>query len=465
MLGSFYYWWNKVKADGSFTQNYAVVLSGAGVNILVQVFVTPILTRLYTPEAYGIYSLFLVVSTNLALIVSLRLPQAIMLPKVESEFRALMRIGLMSTIILSLLLFGLFFFFNEAFLHFFNAKKLIDYYYLIPIMTLLICLNQYFGSWQYRSNFFKKSVAIDTSISIGVRAFNLVYGFLSKGTLLGLVFGDMLGKIFGLILSWRLILKEKVHELFAPVPKDDLVHAYKTYKVYPFINLPGMWLEMFSGQLPVLFLSFVYGLPSVGLLSLAVGIMDIPKRLFAYSATSAFYKKAVDVYATSKEELGALAIRTLYLLLAITVIPYAVVVVFGEELFALILGGRWADSGLIAQYLAMYYVLELLCVSLGSIFYVLRKEKVLFRFQIGFLLIRLIVLFITYSLNFLVEDTILALSLANVVLFGTQLGVIFNFLKLNSYKYIAITFGAMVVSTAFLYGLRLLFEKLGLMVA
>jgi len=459
----FSYWWNKVKEDGSFAQNYAVVLSGTGLNIGIQVFVTPILTRLYTPEAYGVYSLFLVVSTNLALIASLRLPQAIMLPKAESEFRALIRIGVVASAALSFFYFVVLFFLKDQFLSFFNADKLIPYYYLIPVMTFLVCMNQYFGSWQYRNNLFKKSVAVDTSISIGVRGFNLAYGFLSKGTLLGLVFGDMLGKVFGLILSWKLILKERIKGLYDGVSKNDLLQAFKTYRVYPFVNLPGVWLEMFSGQLPVLFLSFVFGLPTVGMLSLAVGIMDIPKRLFAYSATSAFYKKAVDVYESSKNGLGALVTKTLYFLLAFTVIPYSVIMVFGKELFAVVLGGNWAASGSIARYLAMYYVIELLCVSLGSIFYVLRKEKVLFRFQVGFLFVRLMVLMVSYILGFSVDATILALSIANVVLFSTQLWVVFDFSKLNGYKYNGIVWGAIIISVAFMFGLRFLMHEFGLM--
>ena len=459
----FSYWWNKVKEDGSFAQNYAVVLSGTGLNIGIQVFVTPILTRLYTPEAYGVYSLFLVVSTNLALIASLRLPQAIMLPKAESEFRALIRIGVVASAALSFFYFVVLFFLKDQFLSFFNADKLIPYYYLIPVMTFLVSMNQYFGSWQYRNNLFKKSVAVDTSISIGVRGFNLAYGFLSKGTLLGLVFGDMLGKVFGLILSWKLILKERIKGLYDGVSKNDLLQAFKTYRVYPFVNLPGVWLEMFSGQLPVLFLSFVFGLPTVGMLSLAVGIMDIPKRLFAYSATSAFYKKAVDVYESSKNGLGALVTKTLYFLLAFIVIPYSVIMVFGKELFAVVLGGNWAASGSIARYLAMYYVIELLCVSLGSIFYVLRKEKVLFRFQVGFLFVRLMVLMVSYILGFSVDATILALSIANVVLFSTQLWVVFDFSKLNGYKYNGIVWGAIIISVAFMFGLRFLMHEFGLM--
>ena len=155
--------------------------------------------------------------------------------------------------------------------------------------------------------------------------------------------------------------------------------------------------------------------------------------------------------------------KTLYFLLAFIVIPYSVIMVFGKELFAVVLGGNWAASGSIARYLAMYYVIELLCVSLGSIFYVLRKEKVLFRFQVGFLFVRLMVLMVSYILGFSVDATILALSIANVVLFSTQLWVVFDFSKLNGYKYNGIVWGAIIISVAFMFGLRFLMHEFGLM--
>ncbi|MFN8889653.1 MAG: lipopolysaccharide biosynthesis protein, partial [Cyclobacteriaceae bacterium] len=75
-----------LRKDGSFAQSYAIVLSGTGVNILVQILITPIITRIYGPEAYGTYSIFNAIATNIAMVATLRFPQALLLPPRERDF-------------------------------------------------------------------------------------------------------------------------------------------------------------------------------------------------------------------------------------------------------------------------------------------------------------------------------------------------------------------------------------------
>ena len=70
---------------------------------------------------------------------------------------------------------------------------------------------------------------------------------------------------------------------------------------------------------------------------------------------------------------------------------------------------------------------------------------------------------VSYILGFSVDATILALSIANVVLFSTQLWVVFDFSKLNGYKYNGIVWGAIIISVAFMFGLRFLMHEFGLM--
>ncbi|MFY8037042.1 MAG: hypothetical protein ACOVMQ_07740, partial [Cyclobacteriaceae bacterium] len=97
--------WAALRKDGSFAQSYAIVLSGTGVNILAQLIITPIITRIYGPEAYGSYSIFNALSTNIALIATLRFPQALMLPAQERDFHILMRVTLLSALLTTLITF------------------------------------------------------------------------------------------------------------------------------------------------------------------------------------------------------------------------------------------------------------------------------------------------------------------------------------------------------------------------
>lgn len=446
-----------LRKDGSFAQSYAIVLSGTGVNILVQILITPIITRIYGPEAYGTYSIFNALATNIAMIATLRFTQALLLPTQERDFHILMRVTLVSALVTTSITFLGFYFAAAPLLKWLGAEKLIEYYFLIPVMVLLIALNQIFGQWQYRLDKFKKSVAIDTGTLIGVRIFNLSYGVLATRNTIGLLLGDMLGKTVGLFFSWRLIIKDQIQYLFSSVSWHDFWRLVKEYQHYPIYNLPGVWATLFSEQLVVFFVSSHYGVSTLGVLSLAVSMLDLPKRLFAYTVTSVFFKKAVEVYKSSLEELQTLVLRVLYGLLAACILPYGLVTAFGEELFTFVFGQDWLLSGKLAQYIAIYCVFELLYISLDSVYYVLRKERRLFVFQIATFVLRFSVMFVSVQFSLPLEECILILTVANSALYLSHLGYILHLLRLKWFKHLF--FIVMIEASCVLLflGLRLLF--------
>ncbi|MFN7491486.1 MAG: lipopolysaccharide biosynthesis protein [Cyclobacteriaceae bacterium] len=446
-----------LRKDGSFAQSYAIVLSGTGVNILVQILITPIITRIYGPEAYGTYSIFNAIATNIAMVATLRFPQALLLPPRERDFHILMRVTVVSALATTAITFMAFYFAATPLLKWLGAEKLIDYYFLIPLMVLLISLNQIFGQWQYRLDKFKKSVAIDTGILIGVRVFNLSYGMLAVRNTIGLLLGDMLGKTVGLFFSWRLIIKEQIRFLFTAVSFEDFWRLVKEYKHYPIFNLPGVWATLFSEQLVVFFVSSHYGVSTLGVLSLAVSMLDLPKRLFAYTVTSVFFKKAVEVYKSSLEELQTLVLRVMYGLLAACVLPYGLVTAFGEELFTFVFGQDWLLSGKLAQYIAIYCVFELLYISLDSVYYVLRKERKLFAFQVATFALRLGVMVASVQLSLPLEECILTLTVANSILYLSHLGYILHLLRLKWFKHLFFIVMIEASCVLFFFGLRQLF--------
>jgi O-antigen/teichoic acid export membrane protein len=437
--------WGGSKRAGSFSQNYLAVLSGTGVNILVQVFVSPLLTRIYGPEAYGIYALFTALCTNIAVVATLRFPQAFLLPRDERDFYSLLRISLISSCGASVLVFLGLLWNGEAFLKLLQAESLLPYIYLVPVMIFLVALNQIFGQWQYRLDAFKKSVAIDTSLLIGVRIFNLAFGWLSHGLRIGLVLGDGLGKVSGLLLSAKFIIKRDVKKIFMSLSFGQLKKVFVTYRAYPLLNLPGIWLVLTSEQLPFFLLSTKFGLPAIGFLALSISILDLPKRLFAYSVSSVFYKKAVDLYAQSFAQFQAAVIKMFYGLFLLSAIPYAAIFNFGPLLFSFVFGADWEMSGRLAQYLALYYVLELLCISFDSVFYILRKEKQLFYFQVAAFAGRLMVLLWALHAFETLEGCVALLMAFNLLLYSAQLLTILYSLKLAAHKYFFQAFSVMAL--------------------
>ncbi len=446
--------WDALKKDGSFAQSYAIVLSGTSINILAQLVITPIITRIYGPETYGTFSIFNALATNIALLATLRFPQALLLPATEKDFYILVRVTLLSALITTAITFITFYVAAKPFLSLLQAEKLANYYFLVPIMVLLIAINQVFGQWQYRLDKFKKSVAVDTTILVGVRIFNLGYGWITTGNTFGLILGDMLGKAVGLLLSWKLILKERIKFLFVSISLVDMLRVVREYKHYPLYNLPGVWITLFSEQFLVFFISSQFGLKSLGVLSLAISMLDLPKRLFAYTVTSVFFKKAVEEYKKSLADLQTLVLRTMYMLFGVCILPYAIITVFGSELFSFVFGDDWTLSGRLAQYISVYCVFELLYISLDAVYYVLRKEKRLFGFQIATFILRLAIVLTCSQLSFSLERSILALTIANAVLYLSHLGYILYLLKLNWVKHLFFVLAIEAICVLLLFSFR-----------
>ena len=64
----------------SFTTNVATIVTGTAIAQIIAILATPIVTRFYGPEAFGLFALFSSVAGIFTIIACLRYEPAIMLP-------------------------------------------------------------------------------------------------------------------------------------------------------------------------------------------------------------------------------------------------------------------------------------------------------------------------------------------------------------------------------------------------
>jgi O-antigen/teichoic acid export membrane protein len=82
------------RTKGSFTQNLAITFSG---NVMAQVIgfaFTPFIARIYGPEAYGVFALFIAVVNNLSPLSTLQFPSGYVATKNDGEFYRIVKITL-----------------------------------------------------------------------------------------------------------------------------------------------------------------------------------------------------------------------------------------------------------------------------------------------------------------------------------------------------------------------------------
>ena len=86
--------WTSVRKSGTFGSNLAITSAGSSSAYILGFLLSPILARIYQPEAYGLYALFNAFVTNITIVAGLDYINAFLLPKTRREFIPLFQLAL-----------------------------------------------------------------------------------------------------------------------------------------------------------------------------------------------------------------------------------------------------------------------------------------------------------------------------------------------------------------------------------
>ena len=131
---------NRFKPQSEFSQNVLTLMTGSTLSQAIPIAISPILTRIYTPEDFGLYAVYLAIITILGTIVSGRYELAIMLPKKDEDAINIFALGLVITICLTVLTTILVITFNDYIVNLSNNQKMKYWIYIIPV-AVFACLS------------------------------------------------------------------------------------------------------------------------------------------------------------------------------------------------------------------------------------------------------------------------------------------------------------------------------------
>ena len=102
-----------LKPKSEFNRNILTLMTGSTIANAIPVAISPILTRIYSPEDFGLLALFLAVTTIFGTIVNGRYELAIMLPKKDEDAINIVALGFVIMSLITLILFVIVIIFNE----------------------------------------------------------------------------------------------------------------------------------------------------------------------------------------------------------------------------------------------------------------------------------------------------------------------------------------------------------------
>jgi len=375
------------------------ILMISGGTAFAQIFngaMSPIITRIYSPEDYGILTLYTSILSILAIIGSLQYELSI--PIAEDEEKAINAFALSFFIlfIVTLFFFFIIFFFNNIFLNIFDASKLKNYSFLIPLGIFLIGLYNIFMQWAFRKKDYKSISKTKISQSFVQNILKIILGLLKIGPV-GLILGRILGQSAGTTTLSKSLLKEK--HIFKKVSFKKMFWIGQRYKNFLIFSTPTQFLNTLGLQLPVFFLSAFFSETIIGFYGLANSIVQLPMAIIGRSVGDVFYGEAASIGKKNPKRVKELSNKLLKKLIIIGLIPLIILLFFGPFLFSFVFGEQWFESGIYARIISFLVFFQLIFTPISRVYSVFEKQNI----QFFLILIRLVLLGFSFSVSYFLK--------------------------------------------------------------
>jgi lipopolysaccharide exporter len=420
---------HQIRTKDSFVQNFAISFSGNAFAQVLGFLFTPFVARIYGPEAYGLFALFVAIVNNVAPVSTLQFPSGYVMARTQTELIGLFRMTLIVLLIFSFCTAIFAFFFTKELNEYFGSIELNDMIYLIPVSVFLMGFDYHMIGANLREKEFKRA-AFAKLIAITIsRSFTLVFGILAGPLSIGIIIGNMLQYA----INATAMFSGKVHHAFVQIfdaqLKTHLKSILSDFKNYPLYVTPGVVISGLSMQLPVYFFSAFFSLRDVGHFTLANGVVSAPLSILLSSSNVVFLQKASETQLNNPDMLPNMVKKLYKRMFFFSIIPLVAFAFLSKDIFTIIFGTEWQQAGIYAGFLALS---TLFCVNgpISVLFRVLNKQKLDFQLNIAFMIFKVIALLLGIILNNLLLSVV-SYCVASWLCTAVSLIIIFKHIDLD----------------------------------
>ena len=371
---------SKIRAfiSSNSVRSVAKLLSANVVAQAIGLLVYPLLTRMYSPEDFGLLNLFVSISSVLAILSTAEYQYAIVLPREDSDARSMVHVCILLLLgTTGLLLITLPF--SNWIARLFQTPALESYYMWMPLAVLGLGLWNILNYWYIRHKMFARISGYQMSQSVLVATSKLGFGY--AGALQGgLIYSMVIAPIVSIILSMILAFRTCIRSLLA-VDLQGIKQAARTYRNFPLFTMPRSFINALAGQLPVLLLTPIFGTEQVGFWGMAILLGFVPINMITKAIYQVMYQHITErVHASRPVQdvlwkfiIGCTTIATPLFIGIAFVLP---------ETTAWLLGEEWYVSGEYVRWMLPWLFFSLLTGSLCFLSDVFFQQKIGLYFEI-----------------------------------------------------------------------------------
>ncbi|MFD1007269.1 lipopolysaccharide biosynthesis protein [Oceanisphaera ostreae] len=369
----------KILPKSAYAKNVLTLMTGTGLAQAIPIAISPILTRIYSPEEFGVFALYMAITSILTVLVTGRYEMAILLPKKDRDAMNLVALAIALSFFVSVILLIVVAVFNSQIIKVIGVPELSMWLYWIPASTFLMGVYQSLNYWSNRKSHYRRLAISRVLQSSGTGAVQLAGAFNNIGVS-GLVGGQLIGQTLSTAVLGSFIYKED-KENITRVKRLRIVSLARKYINFPKFLIVAHGFNTASGQVPIFLLSSLFNSASAGFFMLSQRVMGAPMTLIASAIGDVFRQEASYAYVNTGSCKNVYT-RTFKKLLMISIVPSIIFFFIAPDLFEMVFGEQWRVAGEYAQILTPMYFFKFVTSPVSQVSIYSGKQKIDLLWQI-----------------------------------------------------------------------------------
>ena len=361
------------EADGgvrsSFGRSVGVLLSGAVLANIVGVLTLPMVSRVYSPQDFGVFAFVVSAASLLSAVISVGMHPAIVNASTDVESRRILAVCVGTAAVLSCVLGG-----SAVLMSPFMVTVDIPMPYilacvLVSAQAFLSSVNNSLRSYANRRG--ANGVLFMNSLigAVSTLVVTLPLGVMGVGAV-GLIAGSL-----GALLLGGLQMCYRLHFYGSRLSWAEYRAVLRRNRSYVAFQFPVDLLDAISSQAPKQIVSAFFGSYTLGIFAMADRLLSVPIRLVGAPVGTVYVREASERFRSGRE-LSSFSMRLVVKMMILAYPPIIVLILWGGPLFSWLLGSGWSLAGMLAGVLAVQGLFLLVRTCLVRARVVLNRQSV-----------------------------------------------------------------------------------------
>lgn len=375
--------------NSHFIRNVLMVGGGIAAAQAIAILFMPILTRIYGPSAFGTAASINAIIGMAAPLATMGYAYAIVLPERDEKAAVIARLSFICASCLFFISLVMVVFLKDWLAEKLDLESESYVLYILPAALSVIGVLTVLDQSAIRLQLYKEKSRALFESAVATNMAKLFFGILMPT---GFVFVVLVyfGKFINIILLACRMPRHSVWSEPARISFSDIGYAAKRYKDFAAYRVPQSVINAVSAGLPVILLTALFGSSFAGQYSLAVMSLGAPSMLIGQSVGEVFYPRITKEIRGKSHEAFRLLLKAKLMMLAVAVIPFGIIFIFGQQIFIYVFGAEWGRSGEYARWLSLMLLTTLILrastaalPALGLLRFHFLMEMLLLPFRVG----------------------------------------------------------------------------------